>query len=79
MADLAVGDIIKNITDDVKLLYRTRSSLPRSSSCPPPRTVGLAPGCSEPPDTSRSARPYCSISLLPSASSQQAWQRGSHS
>ena len=76
MADLPVGDIIKNITDDVKLLVQDQIELAKTELIPAAKNGEPARGCSESPDTSHSARRFCSISLLPWACTQQAWQAG---
>ena len=78
MADLAVGDIIKNITDDVKLLVQDQIELAKAELTPAAKQGGTGWPVG-PPATSRSPRRYCSISLPPSAWWQQAWRRGSRS
>ena len=79
MADLAVGDIIKNITDDVKLLVQDQIELAKTELTPAAKQGGTGLACSEPPDTSRSRRPSFSISLPPSVWWQLASRHGSRS
>jgi hypothetical protein len=44
MADLAVGDIIKGITDDVKLLVRDEVELAKSELVPSAKKAGMGAG-----------------------------------
>jgi len=44
MADLAVGDIIKNITDDVKLLVRDEVALAKAELIPAAKNAGIGAG-----------------------------------
>ena len=44
MADLAVGDIIKNITDDVKLLVQDQMELAKAELVPAAKNGGTGAG-----------------------------------
>lgn len=44
MADLAVGDIIKSITDDVKLLVRDEVALAKAELVPAAKNAGIGAG-----------------------------------
>ena len=56
MTDQPVGDIIKGITDDVKLLVRDEIALAKSELIPTAKKAAWARACSARPATSRSAR-----------------------
>ena len=80
MADLAVGDIIKNITDDVKLLVQDQVELAKAELVPAAKNGGTGAGLF-------GAAGYFSLSatillyLLPHGASLKGrvWQRGSRS
>jgi hypothetical protein len=76
VADLAVGDIIKNITDDVKLLVQDQIELAKAELTPAAKKGGTELGCSGLPDTSGSRRRSCSTSLPPLAWLPQVSQPG---
>ena len=80
MADLAVGDIIKNITDDVKLLVQDQIELAKAELIPAAKNGGTGAGLF-------GAAGYFALSatiLLYFAAAWglvagRAWQRGSRS
>ena len=77
MADLAVADIIKNISDDVKLLVQDQVELAKAELTPAAKKGGTGVGLFGRPATSLSPRLYCSISQPLGAWWQQAYRRGS--
>ena len=62
MTDQPVGDIIKSITDDVKLLVRDEIELAKAELMPAAKNGGIGAGLFGAPATSRSAPCRCSTS-----------------
>ena len=79
MADLAVGDIIKNITDDVKLLVQDQIELAKTELVPAAKNGGTGAGLFGAAGYFGLPRLFCSTLLPHSASLQRAWRRGSRS